>query len=224
MPEAPVPAAPRTAAKPVDDWIALGPASRVLGVDPDTLRRWADAGRVRSFATPGGHRRFSRTDLHRLQEVRRSAKRPLATLGATPERLARAYARSYRAAAARPVASPLESAERDAFRADGRRLIEALVAYLDATGSADKTAAEASALALIASTARRLRESHADIGAAIGAFVTARRPFLDELESIGRRRALEAPAVMGLYAEAAGLFDRLLVHFVASFQSPPGNP
>ena len=27
-------------------WLSLGPASRVLGVDPDTLRRWADHGEI----------------------------------------------------------------------------------------------------------------------------------------------------------------------------------
>ena len=59
-----------------------------------------------------------------------------------------------------------------------------------------------------------------DVATAIGAFVAARGPFLGELESIGRRRALEAPAVMGLYAEAAALLDRLLLHFVATFQAP----
>ena len=205
------------------DWLSLGPASRVLGVDPDTLRRWADAGRVRSFATPGGHRRFSRSDLHRLKEVRRSAKRPLATLGATPERLARAYARSYRASSTASAARVVDGPERDAFRAEGRRLIEALVAFLDASTAVGKATAEAAAMTVVAVTARRLAESQADIAAAIAAFVAARRPFLDELESIGRRRSLEAPAVMRLYAEAAALLDRLLLHFVETFQSPPPN-
>ena len=91
---------PGLAASPAaspSEWLSLGPASRQLGVDPDTLRRWADVGRIRSFTTPGGHRRFARADVARLQEARRSTKRPLATLGATPERMARAYARSYRA-------------------------------------------------------------------------------------------------------------------------------
>ena len=207
------------------DWLSLGPASRVLGVDPDTLRRWADAGRVRSFATPGGHRRFSRTDLHRLQELRRTAKRPLATLGATPERLARAYARSYRVGPP-PLAAgaAMEAPDRDAFRAEGRRLIEALVAYLDASDAAAKGSAEAEAFTSVELTARRIATSGADIGVAVGAFVAARKPFLDELESIGRRRSLEAPAVMRLYAEAASLFDRLLVHFVAEFQEPIVKP
>jgi len=44
-------------------WIALGEASRLLGVNASTLRLWADAGQVRTFRTPGGHRRFVRDDL-----------------------------------------------------------------------------------------------------------------------------------------------------------------
>ncbi len=202
------------------EWLALGPASRQLGVDPDTLRRWADIGRIRSFTTPGGHRRFARADLSRLQEARRTGKRPLATLGATPERMARAYARSYRTGQSQSASQGLQGPERDAFRIEGRRLIEALVAYLDATTAASRETAEAAAMDVVAATARRLGESDLDVATAIGAFVAARGPFLGELESIGRRRALEAPAVMGLYAEAAALLDRLLLHFVATFQSP----
>ena len=34
-----------------------------LPVTSRTLRRWAAQGRVASFVTPGGHRRFRRTDL-----------------------------------------------------------------------------------------------------------------------------------------------------------------
>ena len=42
------------------DWLTLGEASRMLGVDPDTLRRWSDGGKVDLLRTPGGHRRFRR--------------------------------------------------------------------------------------------------------------------------------------------------------------------
>ncbi len=47
----------------VRQWIPLGAACRILEVNEATLRRWADTGRVRSFRTPGGHRRFSRGDV-----------------------------------------------------------------------------------------------------------------------------------------------------------------
>ena len=50
--------------------LSLGPAARMLGVDPDTLRRWADDGLVEAFVTPGGHRRFDRTEIDRLLDAR----------------------------------------------------------------------------------------------------------------------------------------------------------
>ena len=45
------------------DWLSLSEASALLGVHPTTLRRWADAGNIACFRTPGGHRRFRLADL-----------------------------------------------------------------------------------------------------------------------------------------------------------------
>src|SRR5581483_3842456 len=39
-------------------WLSLREASRQMGVAPATQRSWADGGRVPSYRTPGGHRRF----------------------------------------------------------------------------------------------------------------------------------------------------------------------
>lgn len=44
-------------------WLTLREASKLLGVHYTTLRRWADAGDVPCFRTPGGHRRFRVRDL-----------------------------------------------------------------------------------------------------------------------------------------------------------------
>jgi excisionase family DNA binding protein len=199
-------------------WLALGPAASMLGVDPDTLRRWADAGRVRSFTTPGGHRRFARPDLERVLAVRRAGRRSLAALGGTPERFAKAYGREYRAEVAAPMGMDAGADEREAFRTDGRRLVEKLLAYLDADNTADKAVLEAEANSIVDKTAQRLAASGTTAVDATAAFVAARSPFLAALESLGRRRALDAPAVMRLYAEAATLLDRLLLRFLASVQ------
>ena len=48
-------------------WLTLQSASKQLGVSPATLRHWADNGKVRAFRTPGGHRRFSETDMRALR-------------------------------------------------------------------------------------------------------------------------------------------------------------
>lgn len=49
-------------------WVTLRAACRILGVNETTLRNWADDGKVRAFRTPGGHRRFSVSDLHALTQ------------------------------------------------------------------------------------------------------------------------------------------------------------
>jgi len=199
------------------DWLSLGPASAMLGVDPDTLRRWADGGRVRAFSTPGGHRRFSRADLQQVARSRRPGRVRLAALGATPDRVVRAYARSYRAGVSLGAGEGIGADERDAFRQDGRRLVTALLGYLDAGSTATRAAHEAEATDIVRLTATRLVATGATIDAAVATFVAARRPLLAELATLGRRRSLDGPGVALLYDEATGLLDRLLLEFVAAF-------
>jgi excisionase family DNA binding protein len=47
-------------------WLSVHEASKRLNVHPATLREWADRGRIRTFRTPGGHRRFSGEDVDAL--------------------------------------------------------------------------------------------------------------------------------------------------------------
>jgi molybdopterin-binding protein len=44
----------------------ISQAAHLLGVSPDTMRRWADAGKVRSEHSLGGHRTVDGADLARL--------------------------------------------------------------------------------------------------------------------------------------------------------------
>jgi excisionase family DNA binding protein len=208
---------------PGSDWLSLGPASRMVGVDPDTLRRWADSGRVEAYATPGGHRRFRRADLERLVETRRPTRRPLSTLGATPARLARAYARSYRATDVLNAAA-YDDLDRDAFRAEGRRLIAALLGYLDASTPPARGRWEADATASVRATGGRLARTGSDVRGVVTTFVAARRPFLAELAALGRRRCLDVAALTALYDEAAALLDRLLIELIDAFQPAANQP
>lgn len=201
-------------------WLSLGPASRMVGVDPDTLRRWADEGRIEAYVTPGGHRRFDRQTIEALVSARRTGSRPLASLGASPERLTRAYRRSYVAdSTARDVPADDEH-QREHYRRDGRLLVEALVAHLDADAAdaAERDRSEADATALVDDLARRLATSGTSLTEAVGLFVAARRPFLDELTGLGRRRALDSARLAALYQDASGLLDRLLLRLIATYQ------
>ena len=51
---------------PAASWLSITEASKRLNIHPATLRAWSDRGRIRTFRTPGGHRRFSGDDVDAL--------------------------------------------------------------------------------------------------------------------------------------------------------------
>jgi excisionase family DNA binding protein len=200
--------------------LSLGPASRLLGVDPDTLRRWADEGRIEAFTTSGGHRRFARATVERILEARRhDATIRLASLGATKDRLSRAYRRGYSSSSdVGDVRAAIPEADRTAFRDGGRELVAALLAHLDAADDAARERAEDRATASTESLARRLARSGIALGDAVSLFVAARRPFLTELGVIARRRSVDPDRLATIYDSSSGLLDRLLLRLVAAHQ------
>jgi excisionase family DNA binding protein len=57
------------------EWLTLGQAAAFLGAAQSTVRKWADGGRLPTFYTPGGHRRFRRDDLEAFLAGPRTAPR-----------------------------------------------------------------------------------------------------------------------------------------------------
>ncbi|MDD4635199.1 MAG: helix-turn-helix domain-containing protein, partial [Dehalococcoidales bacterium] len=54
-----------------DSWLSIGEACRILGVSEATLRQWTDDGQIKVFITPGGHRRYQRSQLDEFMVSRR---------------------------------------------------------------------------------------------------------------------------------------------------------
>jgi excisionase family DNA binding protein len=53
-------------ASPNSEHLPVGAAAALIGISADTLRRWEKAGRIQSFRTPTGHRRFKRSEVEQL--------------------------------------------------------------------------------------------------------------------------------------------------------------
>ena len=51
-----------------DQFLSSAEAAKVLGVHAASLKRWSDQGRINCVRTPGGHRRFLRSDVERFAE------------------------------------------------------------------------------------------------------------------------------------------------------------
>ena len=56
-----------------DDLLTPAEVAALLYVDPKTVSRWAMAGKIQSFRTPGGHRRFLRSEIVAMIAVHATA-------------------------------------------------------------------------------------------------------------------------------------------------------
>ncbi len=110
------------------DWLALKDACELLQVNQATLRQWADAGHLRVFRTPGGHRRFSREDVLALTRQPRPAA-PSESLerleGAALRRIRRRLSREE--VAGQSWYKSVQGEGRDRMRLFGRRLLSLLL-------------------------------------------------------------------------------------------------
>ncbi len=194
------------------DWLGLGGAARLLGVAPQTLRRWSDAGLVATFTTPGGHRRYRRASLERMIAERPVARASLVGAGMTRSRLVRAYRQDARQhQAAMPWVMGLDDVQRDAFRSHGRQLAATLVAHLDAP---DATQAEhhlADATAQAADYGRLVASLGVSLSQAVEGFL------LMELSAVTIRRGFDATATTELIDAAERVMDRLLIAVMTAF-------
>jgi len=208
------------AARPDHDWISLGPAARLLGVDPATLGRWATSGRVDAFITPGGHRRFSRVAIERLRDEQAAGR---LSLGASKQRIAAAYQRRYggnRPPLPRPWLAGLSETDRDGFRARGRRMVDAILVNLDAADGAARTTSLRSAERLGREYGAEARRLNLPLAETIAAFLGSRAPLLAEIANLASRRHLTATSTGRLFTQAAALLDDILLTLVDEYERP----
>jgi excisionase family DNA binding protein len=124
----------------------LKEASELLGIHFTTLRKWADEGAIRVFRTPGGHRRFSVTDLRRFLEDRvghESSSDAEALVDAAVGQV-RAEIEKFRHEHIEHMrwAQSLTEAERDLTRQRGRQLFSLAIAYVVKPGQRDNLLVE----------------------------------------------------------------------------------
>jgi excisionase family DNA binding protein len=194
------------------DWVGLSEASQVLGVSPATLRRWSDAGRVRVFTTPGGHRRFSRQALQRLLPADQSRRPSIGGAGLTPTRIARTYRRASRVASPElPWVLTLTDEQRVLFRERGHLLAASLLAHLDATQPESAEHHLKSAAVSAAENGRMAAGLGLSLSQTVEGFLRFRAPFHEELAVAARRNGFDASQTTDLLVTAERAMDQLLV-------------
>jgi excisionase family DNA binding protein len=125
------------------EWVSLGEAAEIIGVHPATIRNWAERGDLPFRRTPGGHRRFRRSDLQNWLASNRITQ-PSEAQMVVQSALGRARLESGDRGRITDQNwyNKLNTDARDTMRQQGLRLMEALIRYLadPAIGTELKTA------------------------------------------------------------------------------------
>ena len=206
------------------EWVTLGEASRMLGIAPATLRRWSDAGRVRVFTTPGGHRRYRRVAVERLVPRDHHDRPSLVRSGMTSSRVVRAYREVARVAVREiPWLIRLDDTQRDWFRRHGHRLTGALLGYLDADEPIVTEHQLAEAIAEAAAFGRVAAGLGLSLSQVVEAFLQFRRPFLRQLTLVARQHGFDTEGTVELVEAAEDVMDRLLIAAMTAHRTERGE-
>jgi excisionase family DNA binding protein len=198
-------------------WVTLGKASDLLGVDESTLRRWADSGRVQVYRTPGGHRRFS---LSNLEAILASEGRHR---GADQvERLAVARVRRQ---LQRERQQPdgwyghLTDEARGQLRDLGRRLVEIAGEYLDKgthrSGLLDE------ALTIGEAYGRILIAAGLPLPGAVHAYIGFRKTIDETTRQAALKESLPAEDALEACGQVHALGDQVLLGIAAAYAARP---
>lgn len=200
-----------------DEWLSLQEASQRVGVSPATLRAWADRGRVPTFRTPGGHRRFRESDLAALAASGQEAA-PLqnlhflahAALGRTRFEVTEGWM------AEKEWYRRFSAAARDEHRELGRRVILAMAELM--SGSEPLESAKTRAEDLGNAYGALNRKHEIPLGDALRAFLFFRDSFIESLTEL----AQSAPPleVLVLLRRASSFADTVLLAMVDSYTAP----
>lgn len=195
------------------EWLSLGDASRALGVNSSTLRRWADARLVRTFRTPGGHRRFSASDLDRLMGAGVDPAQEL-----DDEAVARIRERLQRdAGSERSWFDRLTPEARRDLADLGRRMVHLLEGYV-APEAEDPPALEREAAEIGGRYAELLHLANVSLTEAVTAFAYFRRGLDEALRAYAGRQGMSGETADALWEKAATLEDRVLVALTAAYE------
>ena len=193
----------------------------MLGVDPDTLRRWADNGKIDVFTTPGRHRRFLRASIDAMLPGSRHASRPsLSAMGEPPDRISAEFRRRVRTELTdQDWRSRFDEGSLRWFRERGVRMSDLLIGSLDTRARAGREHLLAQAEQLGREYGLEAKRAGLSLGETTQAFLFFRARFMAEIAQVARRRALETAQAASLFAQADSALDRIILALIAGHQA-----
>lgn len=200
-------------------WISLRRACNLLGVNESTLRRWADGGYVRSFRTPGGHRRFAEDDLRALMAGQgRPGPASYGSLGHLAlTRIRRRLQRGTKHQAHWYAGVP--EGDRERLRSLGQRLVNLVSEYLARGSRRSRLMEEARQIGH--QYGREFADKSLPVRDAVEAFIFFRKGLDDAAIELAHRGNLSAEEAVEVWELMAGLADQILLAMADAYEKVP---
>lgn len=195
-----------------DRWLTLGQACRVLNVDESTLRRWADSGQVRTFRTPGGHRRFADTDVRAIVQGR--TRKPYSDVGVVATRRIRQQLHGRGHAA---WYDTVDESQREKLRPLGRRLMALVADYLAKRGR--KTSLLEEARVTGAEYGMELAHAGMSLSQAMEAYTFFRRSLDQSAKQALTKAGTSAAESTEVCEQIMALADEVLLGIAGAYES-----
>lgn len=206
------------------EWVSIGRASQLLGVNPGTLRQWTSLGKLHAYRTPGGHRRFSAAELASLAET--SAVEEAAP--SLAETLVQQLKQRYHSVAQSAVAheawlAELDPSARQRFHELGDALLGRLRDYVLGTGPRQRRLAFHDARAIGYDYGQMCRAVGLDTARAVEAYVVFRRPVLDVLAKALTVHPEQGAQISRVMRDAERFMDEVLSSIAGATSDRPAS-
>ena len=201
---------------PLDDWIEIAEAARVLGVHASTLRRWADEGKIAHVRTLSGRRRFSRAELLKKKQIMQQGAPETESVQFESKTIDLARQRtSHLAHQNKGWFTHLSEEQRLLFRLSGQRMLGLMMQFVSRNGPAETFLEEG----------RRMARDYGMIcfraGLSISqtaeAFLFFRRSIIELIEATSGLGGAYDPDSRRIFLRVTDFFDTLLVATIENY-------
>lgn len=201
-------------------WLTLGAASELMGVSESTIRRWADAGEIRSYRTSGGHRRILEEDLRHIVANTHAVSSARDTDRISDLATARVKRRiNPRGRHGQGYASfeGLSDDARDRLRLLGRQLVDLFARYIASDSKRERFTEDARTIGR--EYGRTLVGEHVGLTAAVGTFNSLRRSLEETASQIATEAGLSTEDAVEAIENILVLADVVLEGMASVYES-----
>ena len=206
-------------------WLSPGLARKLLNINEATLRHWADRGMIRTFRTPGGHRRLSMEDIQALIATGQPYSRPGWPVPPTPAVAGLPHIRRRLSSTAGGQGlswrARFDPAGQERMRELGRALLGLCMKSL---GAHRHSQLMATASAVGATYADESQARGLSLAQAVEAFLFFRSALHEALRPALARHSGSAYELSRSWQQVNRVTDEVLLHMTHGFQNTPIPP